>query len=128
MLNLLESITFTRLIDSSKRIVISPDDQVLGHHERTSWSGQGDAELPIQCQGKAAEMMFTIEFMRVRASDNAHAILDRLSNVAADLDEAKVSAKALFATWDLPQTPDALRILDKDGRELFFWSPGMQGA
>ena len=72
-------------------------------------------------------MMFTIEFMRVRASDN-HAILDRLSNVAADLDEAKVGAKALFATWDLPQAPDALRILDKDGRELFFWSPGMQGA
>jgi len=37
-------------------------------------------------------------------------------------------AKALFATWDLPQAPDALRILDKDGRELFFWSPGMQCA
>jgi hypothetical protein len=73
-------------------------------------------------------MMFTIEFMRVRASDNAHATLDRLSNVAADLDAAKVSAKALFATWDLPQTPDALRILDEDGRELFFWNPGMESA
>ena len=40
-------------------------------------------------------MMFTIEFMRVRASDNAHAMLDRLSNVAANLDEAKVREGAV---------------------------------
>ena len=33
-------------------------------------------------------------------------------------------AKSLFATLDLPQEPDALRILDEEGRELFFWSPG----
>jgi hypothetical protein len=67
---------------------------------------------------------FTIEFMRVRESDNAHATLDRVTNIASDLDEVKVTAKALFATLDLPQTPDALRILDEEGRELFFWSPG----
>ena len=69
-------------------------------------------------------MTFTIEFMRVRESDNAHATLDRVTNIASDLDEVKVAAKALFATLDLP--PDALRILDEEGRELFFWSPGAQ--
>ena len=47
-------------------------------------------------------MTFTIEFMRVRESDNAHAPLDRV------------------ATLDMPQAPDALRILDEEGRELFF--------
>jgi hypothetical protein len=40
------------------------------------------------------------------------------------LEEVKVRAKALFATLDLPQTPDALLILDDEGRELFFWNPG----
>ena len=69
-------------------------------------------------------MMFTIEFMRVRSSDNAHATLDRLTNLASDLEEVKVRAKSLFSTLDLPQKPDALRILDEEGRELFFWSPG----
>ncbi len=69
-------------------------------------------------------MTFTIEFVRVRESDNAHATLDRLTNVASDLEEVKVRAKSLFATLDLPQKPDAFRILDQDGRELFFWSPG----
>jgi hypothetical protein len=67
--------------------------------------------------------MFTIEFMRVRPSDNAHATLDRITNLASGLDEVKVRARSLFATLDLPQKPDALRILDEDGRELFFWSP-----
>jgi hypothetical protein len=67
---------------------------------------------------------FTIEFIRVRESDNAHATLDRVTNVGADLDEVKVRAKDLFATLDLPQAPDAVRILDEEGRELFFWSPG----
>ncbi len=73
-------------------------------------------------------MMFTIEFMRVRPSDNAHATLDRITNLASDLEEVKVRAQSLFATLDLPQKPDALRILDEDGRELFFWSPGASRA
>jgi len=72
------------------------------------------------------DVTLTIEFMRVRESDNAHAILDRVTNMTSDLDEVKVRAKALFATLDLPQAPDALRILDEEGRELFFWSPGAQ--
>jgi len=68
-------------------------------------------------------MMFTIEFIRIRARDNAHATLDRVVQAAADLDAAKVRAKSLFHTLDMPQNPDALRILDENGRELFLWIP-----
>jgi len=68
--------------------------------------------------------MFTIEFFRFRPGDRAHATLDRLSEIAADLDAAKVKAKSLFETLDMPQKPDALRILDQDGREVFQWRPG----
>ena len=73
-------------------------------------------------------MTFTIEFIRVRESDDAHATLDRITDIASDLEEVKVRAKSLFATLDLPQKPDALRILDQNGQELFFWSPDMQHA
>ena len=72
--------------------------------------------------------MFTIEFFRVRPGDSAHATLDRLSEIASDLNAAKVKAKSLFETLDMPQKPDALRILDQDGREVFQWRPGDQDA
>ena len=68
-------------------------------------------------------MMFTIEFMRVRDSDNAHAILDRIRGFGSDLEAVKVRARSLFASLEMPQKPDALRILDENGRELFFWRP-----
>jgi hypothetical protein len=68
--------------------------------------------------------MFTIEFIRIRAADNAHATLDRVLQAAADLEAVKVRAKSLFHTLDLPQDPDGLRILDEGGRELFVWAPG----
>ena len=69
-------------------------------------------------------LTFTIEFFRVRASDDAHATLKRLSQTAPDLDAAKVRAKSFFETLDMPQNPDALRILDQAGREVFQWRPG----
>ena len=69
-------------------------------------------------------MMFTIEFIRIRAGDKAQATLDRVLQTATDLDAVKVRAKSLFDTLDMPQTPDALRILDEGGRELFLWTPG----
>ena len=72
--------------------------------------------------------MFTIEFFRVRPGDSAHATLDRLSEIASDLDAAKVKAKSLFETLNMPQKPDALRILDQDGREVFQWRPGDRDA
>ena len=68
-------------------------------------------------------MQFTIEFFRIRPGDSAHAVLDRLSQDLPDLDSAKVRAKSLFETLDMPQTPDGLRILDSSGAEVFAWSP-----
>lgn len=68
-------------------------------------------------------MIFIIEFFRIRDSDNAHAMLDRITRVAPDLESAKVKAKSLFETLNMPQRPDGLRILDPDGREVFFWTP-----
>ena len=67
--------------------------------------------------------MFTIEFFRVRNSDGAHAILDRIQDGTTDLEQAKVRAQSLFETLDMPQRPDALRIIDQDGAEVFIWHP-----
>jgi len=68
-------------------------------------------------------MVFTIEFFRIRKSDNAHATLDRITHMAPDLESAKVKARSLFSTLNMPQDPDGLRILDKDGVEVFVWTP-----
>jgi hypothetical protein len=67
--------------------------------------------------------MFTIEFFRVRDTDDAHATLDRVEHDTMDLEDAKVRAQSLFETLDMPQKPDALRILDQNGDEVFFWEP-----
>jgi len=67
--------------------------------------------------------MFVIEFFRVRDADKAHAMLASVEHDTADLDEAKVRAQSLFETLDMPQKPDALRILDQNGDEVFLWSP-----
>jgi hypothetical protein len=56
-------------------------------------------------------MNFTIEFLRTRPNDEAHATLDRISIVADNLDAASVKAKSLFNTLDMQQKPDGLRIL-----------------
>ena len=52
-------------------------------------------------------MQFTLKFFRVRPSDSAYAMPDRISQDVPDLDNAKVRAKILFETLDLPQAPDA---------------------
>jgi hypothetical protein len=69
-------------------------------------------------------MQVTIEFYRVRPGDDAHATLDRITQIVPDLNGAKVRAKSLFGNLDMPQTPDGLRILDNEGAEVFTWSPG----
>jgi hypothetical protein len=69
-------------------------------------------------------MTFTIEFFRIRKEDQARAILDRITQITSDLESAKVKAKSLFETLNMPQNPDGLRILDQDGNEVFFWTPG----
>ena len=73
-------------------------------------------------------MMFTIEFFRVRGTDEAHATLDRVEHDTTDLNDAKVRALSLFETLDMPQKPDALRILDQTGAEVFVWSPASSSA
>jgi hypothetical protein len=73
-------------------------------------------------------MMFTMEFFRTRKADNAHATLDRITHMASDLESAKVKATSLFDTLNMPQNPDGLRILDKSGKELFFWTPAMNDS
>jgi len=52
-------------------------------------------------------MMFTIEFFRMRERDNPHATLDRITHIASALESAKVKAKSLFHTLNLPQNPTA---------------------
>ena len=69
-------------------------------------------------------MLFVIEFFRIRETDNARAVLDRITHFAPDLESAKVKAKSLFETLDMAQKPDGLRILDQDGHEIYFWTPG----
>ena len=68
-------------------------------------------------------MMFVIEFFRVRDTDEAHATLDRVEHDTTDLDDAKVRALSLFETLEMPQKPDALRIMDHTGNEVFVWGP-----
>lgn len=67
--------------------------------------------------------MFIIEFFRIRNTDGAHAILDRVEHDTTDLEDAKVRAQSLFMTLDMPQKPDALRILGQTGDEVYYWNP-----
>jgi hypothetical protein len=67
--------------------------------------------------------MFRIEFFRVRNTDHANAVLGQVEYDIIDLEDAKVRALSLFETLDMPQKPDALRILDERGEEVFLWSP-----
>jgi hypothetical protein len=64
----------------------------------------------------------------VRGTDEAHAILDRVEHDTTDLEDAKVRALSLFETLDMPQKPDAVRILDNNGDEMFIWSPERPSA
>lgn len=72
--------------------------------------------------------MFIIEFFRVRGTDEARAILDRVEHDTTDLDDAKVRALSLFETLDMPQKPDALRIVDHNGDEVFVLGPERPSA
>ena len=67
---------------------------------------------------------FTIEFYRIREDYEAHAVLDKVSVTAPDLDAAKVKAVSMFDNRDMPQKPDGFRILDYAGDELCRWVPG----
>jgi hypothetical protein len=65
--------------------------------------------------------MFIIEFFRVRNTDQARAVLGRIELDTTDLEDAKVRAQSLFEILDMPQRPDALRVIDERGEEVFVW-------
>lgn len=64
-------------------------------------------------------MKIVIEFYRIRPQDDAHAVVGRETEDAADLDAAIERALALARTLDMPQRPDALTITDALGRRLY---------
>ena len=73
-------------------------------------------------------MKFTIEFFHLREEDDAHATLGRNTHIGTALEAMNVKAKSLFETVNMPQKPDGLRILDQDGDEVFFCTPGADHA
>jgi hypothetical protein len=66
---------------------------------------------------------FKIEFFRIRPSDEAHALLDRVPDDGPDLAGVKKRAKLLFYQLNMPQLPDGLRITNALGVEVFSWRP-----
>ena len=73
-------------------------------------------------------MKFTCEFFYLREEDDAHATLGRITHIGTALEAVNVKAKSLFETVNMPQKPDGLRILDQDGDEVFFVTPGADDA
>ncbi len=70
-------------------------------------------------------MMFTIEFFRIRKEENARAMLDRITHIASDLESAKVKAKSLFETLNMPQnTPMACEFWTRMGKRCSFGHRG----
>ena len=68
-------------------------------------------------------MNFTIEFFRVRLTDDSHATLDRISVAADNLEAAKVKVKSLFETLDMPQKPDGVAHLGSRGTRVVRLEP-----
>lgn len=64
-------------------------------------------------------MKIAIEFYRTRDKDDAHAVVGRQADEAADVEAAIARARRLSQTLDLPQRPDAITITDADGRVLY---------
>ncbi len=80
-------------------------------------------ERHMVAQQAGVPAMFTIEFFRVRETNDAQATLGRVVHDTRNLEDAKVRAQSLFETLDMPQKPDALRILDQTGEEVLSWRP-----
>jgi hypothetical protein len=95
---------------------------------RERFGNEQVSNSPYILSRERQKMMFTIEFFRIRKEDNARAMLDRITHIASDLESAKVKAKSLFETLNMPQNPDGLRILDQNGHEVFFWTQRTEGS
>ncbi len=59
----------------------------------------------LQSKGKVL-VQVTIEFYRIRPGDDAHATLDRITQIVPDLEGAKVRAKSRLKALNMSQTPD----------------------
>lgn len=64
-------------------------------------------------------MRITIEYCRTRVPDGTLAVIDRVCCDAVSHAAAKSIAVMLAASRTMPQTPDIVRILDKNGTEFF---------
>ncbi|MBZ9851443.1 hypothetical protein LB565_25985 [Mesorhizobium sp. CA14] len=64
-------------------------------------------------------MKVVIEFYRVRAADDAHAVVGRETVEAVDLEAAIEIARLLARTLNMPQWPDAVAIADADGATIY---------
>ena len=64
-------------------------------------------------------MKIVIEFYRTRDADDAHAVVGRVADEAADLDDAIEIARLLVPTLDMPQRPDAMTITDRNGTRRY---------
>jgi hypothetical protein len=64
-------------------------------------------------------MKFVIEFYRVRAADDAHAVVGRETADADDIDHAISLSKQLCRTLNMPQRPDVVSIADSEGKTLY---------
>lgn len=67
-------------------------------------------------------MKIVIEFYRTRSEDDAHALVGRETDEAADIADAIEIAQRLAQTLAMPQRPDAITISDADGKPLFSWT------
>lgn len=67
-------------------------------------------------------MKIVIEFYRTRTEDDAHALVGRETDEAADIAGAIEIAQRLAQTLIMPQRPDAIAITDADGKPLFSWT------
>jgi hypothetical protein len=64
-------------------------------------------------------MKFVIEFYRVRAVDDAHAVVGRQAAEADDIDHAISLSRQLCRTLNMPQRPDVVSIADSEGKTLY---------
>lgn len=64
-------------------------------------------------------MKIVIEFYRVRAADDAHAVVGRETADADDVDHAISLSRQLCRTLNMPQRPDVVSIADSEGNSLY---------
>jgi hypothetical protein len=93
---------------------IPPEDQLLGRHTGSSSKTELLRCLLSSSFGSGTQTKLMPPWIGL--------------NMTPPILRTKVRAQSLFETLDMPQKPDALRILDLSGDEVFFWSPERSSA